>query len=180
VPARLERQRSQLQDAMVDTHFMTGFLRVALALDPDLLKGLSDLFASVGAEVVTAIAPIRAEVLERVPCAAVQIGDLEDLERSAAEHGARLLVCNSHGVEVAKRLDISLLRAGYPQYDWVGGYARGWVGYRNTRQALFDIANLFLGQHHDIPAYRSIYRSESGKFITGATPSQACPGMVCH
>lgn len=50
---------------MVDTHFMTGFLRVALALDPDLLKGLSDLFVSMGAEVVTAVAPIRAEVLER-------------------------------------------------------------------------------------------------------------------
>jgi nitrogenase molybdenum-iron protein NifN len=29
VPASVDRQRAQLQDAMVDTHFMTGFLRVA-------------------------------------------------------------------------------------------------------------------------------------------------------
>ena len=177
VPAKIERQRSQLQDAMVDTHFMTGFLKIALGLDPDLLKGLSDLFVSMGAEVVTAVAPARAEVLESLPCASVLVGDLEDLEASAASDGAQLLVSNSHGVEVANRLGISLLRAGFPQYDWVGGYARGWVGYRHARQALFDIANLFLGQHHDIPAYRSIYRAEA---VPASVSAQAGAGVVRH
>ncbi|TXI75220.1 MAG: nitrogenase iron-molybdenum cofactor biosynthesis protein NifN, partial [Dechloromonas sp.] len=50
-----------------------------------------------------------------------------------------------------------LMRAGFPQYDLVGGYARTWVGYRGTRQALFDIANLMLEEHHELDAYRSIY-----------------------
>ena len=177
VPARIERHRSQLQDAMVDTHFMTGFLRVALAEDPDLLNGLAGLFHSMGAEVVSAVSPIRAEVLENVPCATVQVGDLEDLEHSAAANGAQLLVCNSHGAEVAKRLGIPLLRAGFPQYDWVGGYTRGWVGYRHARQALFDIANLFLGQHHDIPAYRSIYRTDA---VPAPERAQAGAGLVRH
>jgi len=177
VPARIERHRAQLQDAMVDTHFMTSFLRVALALEPDLLKGLSDLFVGMGAEVVTAVSPVRAGVLESVPCATVQIGDLEDFERSAAENAAQMLVGNSHGVEVAGRLGVPLLRAGFPLYDHVGGYARGWVGYRLARQALFDIANLFLGQHHDIPAYRSIYRTDA--FSAPVRP-QAGAGVVCH
>ena len=179
VPAKIERQRAQLQDAMVDTHFMTGFLRVALGLEPDLLKGLSDLFAGMGAEIVAAVAPARATVLESVPTASVHIGDLEDLERLAAANGAQLLVCNSHGVEVAKRLGISLLRAGFPLYDQVGGYARGWVGYRLARQALFDIANLVLGQHHEIPAYRSIYRDQPDS-EAGARRPQAGAGVVCH
>lgn len=177
VPAKIERQRAQLQDAMVDTHFMTGFLRVAVALEPDLLKGLSDLFAGMGAEIVTAVTPARAAVLETVPCAAVHIGDLEDCERLAAEHGAQLLVGNSHGVEVAGRLGVPLLRAGFPLYDQVGGYARGWAGYRQTRQALFDIANLFLGQHHELPAYRSIYRTNAES--TPLSP-QAGAGVVRH
>ncbi|WP_153108742.1 nitrogenase iron-molybdenum cofactor biosynthesis protein NifN [Propionivibrio limicola] len=177
VPAKLERQRSQLQDAMVDAHFMTGFARIALALDPDLLKGLSDFFHSMGAQVVTAVSPTRADVLASMPCAKVQIGDFEDLERSAAEQGARMLVASSHGSEVAKRLGIALLRAGFPQFDWVGGFARGWSGYRNARQALFDIANLFLGQHHDIPAYRSIYRSEP---VSAPVRTEARAGVVSH
>jgi len=49
------------------------------------------------------------------------------------------------------------MRAGFPQYDHVGGYARTWVGYRGTRQALFDISNLMLSQHHELEPYRSIY-----------------------
>ena len=177
VSPRLERQRSQLLDAMVDTHFMTGFLRVALAMEPDLLNGFAHLLTGMGAEIVTAVTPARAHVLEAVPCASVQIGDLEDCERSAIETGAQLLICNSHGVAIAKKTGLPLLRAGFPLYDWVGGYARGWVGYRQTRQALFDIANLFLGQHHDIPAYRSIYRSDS---VAAPHPAQAGVGLVSH
>ncbi|MDP1524627.1 MAG: nitrogenase iron-molybdenum cofactor biosynthesis protein NifN [Rhodocyclaceae bacterium] len=158
VPEKLERQRAQLQDAMVDTHFMTGFTRIALALDPDLLLAFGEFLVGVGAEIVAAVAPSRADVLADVPCAAVQIGDLEDLERSAKLADAQLLISNSHAAQSAARLHLPLLRAGFPQYDFVGGYARPWVGYRAARQALFDLANLFLGQHHDIPAYRSIYR----------------------
>jgi len=173
VPARIERQRAQLQDAMVDTHFMLGFTRIALALDPDLLLGFAAFFAGLGADVVAAVAPARAEALADIVCDTVQVGDLADLESSAAATGARLLVANSHGVAPAGRLGIPLLRAGIPQYDWVGGYARGWVGYRNARQALFDIANLITGQHHEIPAYRSIYR-------TDPEPAQAGSGLVLH
>ena len=53
VPDKLERQRAQLQDAMVDTHFMLGFTRIALALDPDQLLGFAAFFSGLGADIVT-------------------------------------------------------------------------------------------------------------------------------
>jgi nitrogenase molybdenum-iron protein NifN len=177
VPDRLERQRDQLQDAMVDTHFMLGFTRIALALDPDLLLGFAAFLSGVGAEIVAAVAPARAEALADIICDTVHIGDLEDLEHAAADGAAQLMIASSHGLQGADRLGIPLLRAGFPQYDWVGGYARGWVGYRNARQALFDIANLVLGQHHEIPAYRSIFRNESQR---GSLRAQAGAGLVRH
>lgn len=177
VPSTIERHRSQLQDAMVDTHFTTGLSRIAIASDADLLAGLSALFSSMGAQIVAAVAPARSEVLGTIDCAKVQIGDLQDCEALARDGKAQLLVASSHGTEIASRLNIPLLRAGFPQFDWVGGYARGWVGYRNARQALFDIANLFLGQHHDIPAYRSIYRTES---VSEPKLAQAGAGVVSH
>ncbi len=128
VPERIDRQRAQLQDAMVDTHFMTGFYRVAIAADPDLLVALGDFVVGAGAEIVAAVSPARADVLTRLSCAEVRIGDLEDLERGAASGRAQLLITNSHGAQAATRLGVPLLRAGFPQYDWVGGYARTWVG----------------------------------------------------
>jgi nitrogenase molybdenum-iron protein NifN len=179
VPDKLDRQRAQLQDAMVDTHFMTGFYRIAIAADPDLLNGLAQFVSSVGAEIVAAVAPSRADVLSGLPCREVAIGDLEDLERAAKAGGVQLIISNSHAAESAARLGVPLLRAGFPQYDLVGGYARTWVGYRGARQALFDLANLFLGHHHDTPAYRSIFWA-GGPRDWEADGTQAGPGLVRH
>ena len=175
VPDKIERQRAQLQDAMVDTHFMLGFARVAIAGDPDLLFALADLMVGMGCEVTAAVAPAKAPILEKVPAAQVKLGDLEDLEQAARANGVDLVICNSHGGETAKRLGVPLLRAGFPQYDLIGGYQKLWVGYRGTRQALFDLANLLVEHgHHEVPAYRSVYASR--KDSLSPNPSPACGG----
>jgi nitrogenase molybdenum-iron protein NifN len=156
VPARLERQRAQLQDAMLDTHFMLGMSRFALAADSDLLVGFSDLLASMGAETVAAVAPSNAAILRDVRTDEVKIGDLEDLELAARERDAEVLIANSHAAHTAERLGIPLLRAGFPLYDQMGGYQRTWIGYRGTRQTLFDLANILLSlQKGEIRPYRS-------------------------
>jgi len=160
VPAKVERQRAQLQDAMVDSHFMLGFARIALAADPDLLGMQVRFLRGMGAEVVAAVSPHRHESLAALSLAKVIVGDLEDMEVAARAGGAQLVIANSHAVDTAHRLALPLLRAGFPQYDTMGGYARTWVGYRGSRQALFDIANLMLGQHHELEAYRSFYWSD--------------------
>jgi nitrogenase molybdenum-iron protein NifN len=158
VPAKLQRQRAQLQDAMLDCHFMLGMARFALAADPDLLNGFSQMLAGVGAETVAAVSPVNAPILKSSATAQVKIGDLEDLEAIAETQGAEVLIANSHGVESAKRLGIPLLRAGFPQYDTLGGYQKTWIGYRGTRQTLFDLANIMLTlEKGEIHPYRSIY-----------------------
>jgi nitrogenase molybdenum-iron protein NifN len=170
VPEKIERQRAQLQDAMVDTHFMLGFARVAIAGDPDLLYALAQLVTGMGCEVTAAVAPAKAPILDRLPVSQVKLGDLEDLEQAAREHGVDLMICNSHAVETARRLGVPLLRAGFPQYDLIGGYQKLWVGYRGTRQALFDLANLIVEHgHHEVATYRSIYASRPGD-AAHATP----------
>jgi nitrogenase molybdenum-iron protein NifN len=156
VPDKIARQRAQLQDAMLDCHFMLGMSRFAIAAEPDLLVGFSQMLAGVGAEVVAAVAPANAAVLQDVAADQVKIGDLEDLETAARAGDAEILIANSHAVHSASRLGIPLLRAGFPQYDRVGGYRRTWIGYRGTRDALFDLGNLLLGEERgEIHPYRS-------------------------
>ena len=170
VPEKIERQRAQLQDAMVDSHFMLGFARVAIAADPDLLFGFSRLLTEMGCEVVAAVAPARSHILQSVAAAQVSIGDLEDLEIAAKKNSAQLIISNSHAVETARRLGIPLLRAGFPQYDLIGGYQRLWVGYRGTRQTLFDLANMMVEHvHQETEPYVSIYSQRTGE--NRATPA---------
>ncbi|MDR1934106.1 MAG: nitrogenase iron-molybdenum cofactor biosynthesis protein NifN, partial [Candidatus Accumulibacter sp.] len=169
VPTKLERQRNQLQDAMVDSHFMLGFARLALAADPDLLVMLGRFAQGMGAEIVAAVAPVGSEALAALN-ANITIGDLEDLENLARRHGAEIVIANSHGVETARRLNLPLLRAGFPQYDFLGGHARAWVGYRGSRQALFDLANLLQAQHHDSHPHPSLYWQDGPRALeAGAT-----------
>ncbi len=158
VPESLDRQRAQLLDAMLDTHFQMGFTRVALGADPDLLVALSALLEGSGAEVCAAVATAYAPALSRSGLAAVKIGDLEDLETLARESGAEVLVCNSHGVAVAERLGIPVYRAGFPQFHWFGGFAKTWIGYRGARQVLFDLANLLAASGRgEVRPHRSVY-----------------------
>ena len=169
VPERLERQRAQLQDAMLDCHFMLGLSRFALAADPDLLVGLSQMLAGVGAETVAAVVPAGSPALAAARCERVKIGDLEDLEQAARAAGAEILIGNSHAGPAAERLGIPLLRAGFPQYDLVGGYQRTWIGYQGTRATLFDLANLLLHlERGEIHPYRSRLSPRTGEEGIGA------------
>ena len=69
VPERWQRQRRQLQDAMLDTHFMLGDARLGIAADPDLLLGFDALARGMGAQLVAAVVPARAPALADAPLA---------------------------------------------------------------------------------------------------------------
>lgn len=158
VPEKIDRQRTQLQDAMLDTHFMLGMSRLAIAGDPDLLFGLSDFMKGIGGETCVAVSPINAEILTEVETDVVKIGDLEDLEKMCEGQKIDIILSNAHAVESAHRLGVPILRAGFPQWDLVGGYAKTWIGYRGSRQVLFDLANLQLENHKgEVKPYRSVY-----------------------
>src|SRR5690606_20845766 len=168
VPLKWQRHRRQLQDAMLDTHFMIGDARIAIAADPDLLLGFERLVSGMGARVVAAVTPAKSAALMDSAFESVQVGDLEDLEAIAREKKAQLLIGNSHAADSAQRLGIPVLRAGFPQYDLIGGFQRCWFGYRATTQTLFDLANLIVGHHQEVPAYHSVY-SPSSKFKEGVS-----------
>jgi nitrogenase molybdenum-iron protein NifN len=53
----------------------------------------------------------------------------------------------------------------------LGGYQRLWVGYRGTRQALFDLANMLVEHgHHETAPYVSIYQRDSKSPLSNSLP----------
>jgi nitrogenase molybdenum-iron protein NifN len=142
VPEHYCRQRRQLQDAMLDSHFYFTRKRVSLALEPDLLYQTSWLLHEMGAQIQAAVTTTKSPLLEQLPIDTVTIGDLEDLENMAS--GSDLIIANSHGKRLAQKLDIPLYRMGYPIFDRLGNGQRCLVSYRGTMQFLFDVGNLFL------------------------------------
>ena len=147
---------------------------VAIAAEGDLLAMLVRFFSDLGTRVVAAVAPAPSPALAELAIDEVVLGDLEDLENLARERQAALLVSNSHGAELSARLGLPLLRAGYPLYDTVGGHARTWVGYRGSRQILYEAVNLLLTQRREVAPHRSFYWQGTPRETEAIGPAAPC------
>jgi nitrogenase molybdenum-iron protein NifN len=146
-PNKLRRQRSQLLDAMLDGHFSFGNKKIAVGAEPDLLYAISTFLADMGASVEAAVTTTQSPVLAKVPADEVLIGDLEDLEKRAA--GCDLIVTHSHGRQMSERLGVPLYRYGLPTFDRLGAAHKVSVGYRGTRNLIFEIGNMFMAEVHE-------------------------------
>ena len=149
VPLKYRRQRGQLADAMLDAHFHIGGRKLAIGAEPDLLFDLSSVLHEMGAKVTVAVTTTQSPVLERIETEEVLISDLEDLENLAKDRGCNLMITHSHGRQAAERLKIPFYRAGFPMFDRLGAGHQLSVGYRGTRDLIFDIANLIIADHED-------------------------------
>ena len=63
IPEKYQRQRRQLQDAILDTHFYLGGKKISLALEPDLLYQTSWLLKEMGAEIQAAVTTTKSPIL---------------------------------------------------------------------------------------------------------------------
>lgn len=176
VPQKYRRQRSQLQDAMLDAHFFTGGTKVAIGAEPDLLFALGSLLADMGCEIAAAVTTTQSPILERLPAEEVLIGDLEDLEARAKD--CDLLITHSHGRQMAARLDIPFLRYGVPTFDRLGAAHKVTVGYRGTMELVFELGNTFLADEHEVsPATWASGSEESSSCASGGS-CNSCQGSA--
>jgi nitrogenase molybdenum-iron protein NifN len=111
--------------------------------------GEDHMLHEMGAEVRAAVTTTASPVLERLKAQEVLIGDLEDLEDLAKARDCDLLITHSHGRQAASRLKIPFYRAGFPMFDRLGAGHQLSVGYRGTRDLVFDLANLVIADREE-------------------------------
>ena len=113
---------------------------------PDLLLALGAFLHEMGAELTCCVTTTRSPVLEQLPAETALLGDLEDLEAGAEQ--CDLMLTHSHGRQAAERLGKPFFRIGFPIFDRIGNAHRVMVGYRGTRQFIFEVANLMMAEIH--------------------------------
>lgn len=155
VPAWIERQRGQLQDAMIDTHVWLQDKRLAIAAEGDLLAAWLDFAISQGIRPQCVVAPANQPGLSSLPVPEVQIGDLEDMEDRLRAQRIDLLCANSHGTLLAEKYHLPLIRIGFPLFDRIGEFRRLRQGYSGIRDTLFELANAMRQAHREMPVYHS-------------------------
>ena len=142
VPAKQERQRRVLQDAMRDAHFFFGQKKICIALEPDLAAQTSKWLDEMGAAPELAVIPTLSSAADLIRARDVQIGDLFSIEGDFD-----LLIANSHGEGTAKRLGVPLYEMGFPVYKTLGYTSKVLVGYRGTTTLINEVGSLLMKQH---------------------------------
>lgn len=159
LPASQVAERGRLVDSYVDAHKYVFGKRAVVYGEQDLVVGLAGLLAEVGIvpvlcgsgaksgrlrERIEAAAPDLAE-----PITVLEAVDFTELEEHAATLRPDLVIGNSKGYALARRLEIPLIRVGFPIHDRVDGARLLHVGYRGTQQLFDRIANAVIAASQD-------------------------------
>ncbi|WP_028585302.1 nitrogenase component 1 [Desulfogranum mediterraneum] len=148
VAERYSSARGRLIDAMVDGHKYISGKRAVVFGEEDLVVGLTSFLAEIGIRPVLCASGGHSgkfeqgvnAALEGIDCGLPLVRedvDFFDIEQLAQELEVDLVVGHSKGYAFARRMDIPLIRVGFPIHDRVGGQRILHLGYHGA-QLLFD------------------------------------------
>ncbi len=154
VPEPIAAQRGRLIDAYFDAHKYLFGQRVVLYGEEDLVVALAGWCAEVG--LVPALcatggntgrfAPALRELLGSAGEEAVLLDntDFAEIDEAAAEVEPDLIIGNSNGMKLARKLSIPLVRVGLPIHDRLGAARVEHILYRGTQSLLDRVTNALI------------------------------------
>jgi len=159
-PEKHVRERGRLVDSYVDGHKYVFGKKAIVYGEEDLVVGLTSLLAEIGVHPVLCasggkstqladrILEATGDILDRQPqvCEDMDFFEISELAESL---GPDLLMGHSKGYQLARRLEIPLIRVGFPIHDRMGGQRILHLGYRGAL-ALFDlVVNSIIARKQD-------------------------------
>jgi nitrogenase molybdenum-iron protein NifN len=159
MPTAHEEERGRLIDSYVDAHKYVFGKRAVLYGEQDLVVGLASLLAEVGivpalcasgaktgrlGEQITAASPELREDIE-----ALEGADFAEIEAHAAGQHFDLALGSSKGYGFSRKLQIPLVRVGFPIHDRVDGPRLLHIGYRGAQRLFDQIVNAVIAAAQD-------------------------------
>ncbi|MDY0040079.1 MAG: nitrogenase component 1 [Desulforhabdus sp.] len=155
IPIKHATERGRLIDAYVDAHKYIFDKHALIYGEEDLVIGLTSFLAETGIRPVIcatggktarfreAIEDVTRDILPDLP--AIREGaDFFEIAEEAEALSADLIVGHSKGYHLARRLNIPLIRVGFPIHDRFGGHRTLHVGYRGAQRLLDCMVNAVL------------------------------------
>ena len=147
LPEKYAGERGRLVDAYIDGHKYVFGKRAVIYGEVDFVAALASFLDEIGmvpALLATGASTGRLEEVVRSVTTnspeaplIVEGTDFASIHDLCRKVGADIMIGNSKGYSVARKLGIPLVRAGFPIHDRLGGQRILHVGYRGTQQ-LFD------------------------------------------
>ncbi|HEY8804836.1 MAG TPA: nitrogenase cofactor biosynthesis protein NifB [Clostridium sp.] len=154
VPKVLEKERSRYLDGIIDSHKYNGEGRAVIFGEPEIVyavtalcveNGIQPLLIATGSKNKILVSKLKelTKDLETQPII-IDDSDFEIIEKYTKDLNANLLIGDSNGRRLEKKLGIKLIRIGFPIHDRVGAQRAVNVGYFGSLRFLDEITNAIL------------------------------------
>jgi len=159
VPNSFEQERARLVDSYIDAHKHLAGVRALVYGDADFVAAAAGFLDEIGVTPAWLATGERNGTLVRaldgmLPNSRSQSRILEDIDFATLQDlgwddRPDLLVGNSRGYGLSRRLEIPLVRAGFPIHDRVGGARIRMLGYAGTQELFDRVVNALIGAKQD-------------------------------
>lgn len=160
IPEKYADQRGRLLDAYVDGHKYVSKARAVVYGEEDLVVGLASFLSEIGIIPIICASGGKSgqlekrirEVISDMPEAEINILDDADfitIEEKARELEPDFFIGNSKGYTTARKLDVPLVRVGFPIHDRIGGSRILHLGYRGARELFDKIVNTIIEKRQE-------------------------------
>lgn len=151
IPKKYIKQRKQLVDLMLDTHFYYINKSISIALEPSHIFSIYAFIKdNLGINVETVVSPSKSDILKEIKAEHVMIGDLEDLKDNISK--SLIIFSNSHAYHIAKEKHCHLIRVGIPIFEEFGHFLKTYVSYKGAINILSQVGSIFF-EHDEENSY---------------------------
>ncbi len=157
MPVSYFAERGRLIDSMVDGHKYISGKRAVIYGEEDLVVGLVAFLSEIGVKPIIcasggksghlaeAIKAVTEGILAEKPL--VREGtDFFEIAEEATALAPDIIIGHSKGYPLARKLNIPLIRLGFPIHDRMGGQRILHLGYRGAQRLFDEIVNAIINQ----------------------------------
>jgi nitrogenase molybdenum-iron protein NifN len=156
MPEKHAQERGRLIDSYVDAHKYVFGRRAVVYGEEDLVVGLTAFLAETGVQPVLCASGgesgrLEAAVKAVAGAAAESVIVREGMDFATMGEVARtlapdFLIGSSKGYSLARKLDLPLIRVGFPIHDRIGGQRILHLGYRGAQQLFDAVTNTLMAR----------------------------------
>jgi nitrogenase molybdenum-iron protein NifN len=159
MPAEHCDQRGRLIDSYVDAHKYVFGKRAIVYGEPDLVVGLASLLCEIGmVPAFCATGSEKAGLAGKIASATglpeeelrvLEGADFAEIDEAASAVSADLVIGSSKGYRLARKLNVPMVRVGFPVHDRIDGPRLLHLGYRGAQELFDRITNSLVGAVQD-------------------------------
>lgn len=158
IPEKHSRERGRLIDAYVDGHKYVFGKRAIIYGEEDFVLGITSFLLEIGIVPVLIASGgesglLKEEVLKMISEGDTPVEiepvivngmDFETINDMVDDLKPDILIGNSKGYYISRRLEIPIVRVGFPIHDRFGAQRIHHIGYKGTQELFDKIANAFI------------------------------------